>query len=286
MPGTSPLARIVVITHAYDRFIEQAGPEAPQQSRYLLFGVLREMADRGHDVKVAVGPSTVEDGDLAILHTDCSVTPPDYLALAERFPRCVNGRVRDITKRVTSGALLAPGDDWSGPVIVKSNLNAKGFPETQQNIAAKKRGQPAPHPEAPFLMQYKIYDSPAALPEMAWSSPHLVVEKFIPEPADEGFAMRVWVFMGPRERCTRYLAKDRMIKAEDIVDREAIEVPEALREVRERLGFDFGKFDFVMHEGRAVLLDANKTPGTARAVDKVVKAGTQNLANGLEALLP
>jgi hypothetical protein len=27
------------------------------------------------------------------------------------------------------------------------------------------------------------------------------------------------------------------------------------------MGFDYGKFDYVMQEGQPVLLDANKTPG-------------------------
>ena len=280
------MARISVITHAYDRFIEQASPEAPKQSRYLLFGVLQELSRRGHKVQVVVGAGAQVSGDLAILHVDCSLTPPEYLTLANTFPRCVNGRVIDITKRATSGALLAEGDDWPGPVIVKSNLNAKGFPEAQQNIAAGKLGQPVPHPKAPMLMQYKVYDSIGELPEMAWSSPHLVVERFIPEPDEDGYAIRVWIFMGERERCARNVAHSQMIKAEDIVRIEPVPVPEEMRELREALGFDYGKFDFVMHEGRAVLLDANKTPGTATTLQKRHKEGAANLADGLEALLP
>jgi hypothetical protein len=35
----------------------------------------------------------------------------------------------------------------------------------------------------------------------------------------------------------------------------------AIVSIREELGADFGKFDYVMHDGRAVLIDANKTPG-------------------------
>ena len=31
---------------------------------------------------------------------------------------------------------------------------------------------------------------------------------------------------------------------------------------RRDLGFDYGKFDYVIHEGRAILLDANSTPGS------------------------
>jgi hypothetical protein len=35
-----------------------------------------------------------------------------------------------------------------------------------------------------------------------------------------------------------------------------VPVPQALREMRARLGFDYGKFDFVVNDGRATLFDA------------------------------
>lgn len=280
------MAHIAAITHEYDRFVQQRSPDGPKESRYMLFGVLREMARRGHRIQVVVGPAADVSGDLAILHVDTSLVGPEYLALAERFTRTVNAQAVDITKRKVSGALLAKGEAWSGPVIVKSNLNAKGFPEVVHNLAAKERDLPVPHPEAPIMIQYKIFDSLAEVPETAWESPHLVVERFIPETDEEGYAMRAWIFLGERERCTRFVAKDRMIKAESIIRGEPVEVPEEIREARERLGFDYGKFDFVIHEGRPVLLDANKTPGSARAVQSRIEAGMKDLADGLEALLP
>jgi hypothetical protein len=58
-----------------------------------------------------------------------------------------------------------------------------------------------------------------------------------------------------------------------------------LREQRRRLGFDFGKFDFVMHQGRAVLVDANRTPGSIRGMSPELAKGTLNLVEGLEAFI-
>jgi hypothetical protein len=40
-----------------------------------------------------------------------------------------------------------------------------------------------------------------------------------------------------------------------------------------------------MHEGRAVLLDANRTPGRARSLSSFVAAGNSNLADGFEGLI-
>ena len=62
-------------------------------------------------------------------------------------------------------------------------------------------------------------------------------------------------------------------------------MPDELRALRRQLGFDYGKFDFVMHEGRAVLLDANKTPGRARNLSAFLAAGNANLADGFEGLI-
>jgi hypothetical protein len=50
---------------------------------------------------------------------------------------------------------------------------------------------------------------------------------------------------------------------------------------RSRLGFDYGKFDYVMHEGRAVLLDANSTPGISSRTEQLILSADE-LARGLE----
>lgn len=62
-------------------------------------------------------------------------------------------------------------------------------------------------------------------------------------------------------------------------------MPPELRAERERLDFDFGKFDFVVHEGEPLLLDANRTPGMAQAIQPLIAKGAPNLAEGLNALL-
>ena len=40
-----------------------------------------------------------------------------------------------------------------------------------------------------------------------------------------------------------------------------VDVHPDIVELIKRMKFDYGKFDYVMHEGKPVLLDANKTPG-------------------------
>jgi hypothetical protein len=61
-------------------------------------------------------------------------------------------------------------------------------------------------------------------------------------------------------------------------------VPEALRAERARLGFDYGKFDFVVVDGEAVLLDANRTP-SAPPPSAAMDRSNAHLAGGLDAWL-
>ena len=103
--------------------------------------------------------------------------------------------------------------------------------------------------------------------------------------ATAAFSLRTWVFLGERERCTRHIVPNSISKANDVIRSEPCEVPKAIRDERLRLGFDYGKFDFVIHEGQPVLLDANRTPGNPRNLQDHVKKGAQNLAEGLDALL-
>lgn len=280
------MARIVVLTHEYDRFLTGKDSESiSRRSTYLLSDVLEVLLGRGHTVRVQAGPDGDAQGDAVIVHVDCSVTPEPYLEFAARFPLAVNARIADIRKRAVSGALLSRGEDWAGPVIVKADLNSRGSPEAKHNTVAQMRGHPRVHPYTPARRQYRMYPDTAQVPLRHWNDPRVVVEKFVPERDGDNYAIRNWVFLGPAERCKRSISADPMVKAEGIVSRDDAEVPPELRAERERLGFDFGKFDFVIHGGRAVLLDANKTPGATANIRPALIRGAPNLADGFEALL-
>jgi hypothetical protein len=251
----------------------------------MLFDLLAELKRRGHTARIVRGPSSRHDADIAVLHVDATVTPPDYIEYARKFPFCVNLGATDISKRAISGAVLTQGDDWAGQVIVKSNLNHWGTPELHLNRQAARAGKAPPFPDAGVFDRYEVHASLDEVPPEVFARPDLVVEKFLPEVEPDGYAARFWIFCGDRERCTRYVSPHRVVKGDDTIRREAVPVPEGLRALRQQLGFDYGKFDFVVHEGRAVLLDANKTPGRARNLSKIIAAGNVNLADGFESLM-
>jgi hypothetical protein len=76
------------------------------------------------------------------------------------------------------------------------------------------------------------------------------------------------------------------VKAGSILAREPVPVPDELRAERQRLGFDYGKFDFVVRDDRPILFDANRTPSSPPPpVTAELTASNANLARGLDAWL-
>ena len=279
------MARLIVVTHQYDRFATRSLKWPVLRSHYLLFGILREFERLGHSWRVAVGPKPIA-GDVALLHTDCTIVDPAYLALRSQYPRTINFGADDISKHKVSKIRLLRDDEWAGPVIVKANLNAQGSMEARHNVRASIAGRAAPHAATKPPEPYRVLDRLADVDARVWTDPNLIVERFLPEPdADGGYALRSWIFMGSHERCNRYVSPDRIVKAAQFRSHAPVEVPIELRAERERLGFDYGKFDFVVHDGKPILLDANRTPSTALTIMALIKAGARNLADGLDKLV-
>jgi hypothetical protein len=278
------MATLIILTHEYDTFLLRAPQGGPVTSPYLLFDVAQILDRMGHRVRVVRGPNA-PPGDAALYHVDTTVPPPEYVEIGSRYPRTINFRTGDISKRKISRLILSPGDSWDGPVIVKADYNNRAIIEDYHNMIAARAGKPLPHPGITKGKHYRVLDSLSEVEDEVWTDPAQVVEKFVAEPDDAGYAMRTWVFMGSRERCTRFVTPDRISKAAGVVKYEPAEVPEQLRLDRERLGFDFGKFDFVIHEGEPMLLDANRTPGVAPTIRPMMKKGARNLAEGLEELI-
>jgi hypothetical protein len=75
------------------------------------------------------------------------------------------------------------------------------------------------------------------------------------------------------------------VKADNAVHREPATVPIEIREERRRLGFDYGKFDFVVHGDGPILLDANRTPGGSATLTDEYDRGAAELAKGIDAFL-
>ena len=270
------MAHIVIITHTFDDFAQRP---------YLAADLLLHWRAAGHRVSVVEGLENWPEADVALLHVDLSLVPEAYLLASRQYARVINGQALDIRKRVVSRNLVARDDDWTGPVIIKTDLNHGGLPEMYYFNRMRQAGRtPAFSQEGLVFCKepYPVLESKAEVNPVMWNQSGVVVEKFLPERDPRGYWNRVWYFFGPAERCTRVLRNDPVAKVGDVLERQFVDVPEAIRAERMRLGFDYGKFDFVVNDGHAVLLDATRTPLALRQSPQAnLQAQFAPLAEGL-----
>lgn len=274
-------SRIVVLVRPEDSF---------GTTPYMLKALIEVWQSQGREVLIHAGTSGAPTADLAILHVDLTVTPEPYLALSRTYPRALNARVVDISKERISRALVRRGDGYAGPVIVKTNANAAGLMEAKSAMKAGgwRRVAQSVRRRLPWWLRAELADYPnfataTEVPRAVWFNRDLVVERFQPEREGEFYCLRTWVFFGDRETHAISYAPCPVVKASRVVRREELgEVPPELREMRLQLGFDYGKFDYVVVEGRIVLYDVNRTPGGA-TMNPLMKGRFATLAEGLGA---
>lgn len=257
--------------------------------QYLLATLALHWRERG--LRVQTGEAYSPEADVCVLHHDISVIEPGAAPAPPHGKPVLNGRVLDISKRRYSTLLLRPGDAWAGPVIVKSNLNHYGAPEgrlARRAVIERVRRRLADISwrgvQALPSRSYPILASIELVPDWVWTSPELLVEKFLPERTPDGlYAVRGWVFCGDRGYAYRVASKHPIVKPGTAAKiRYLKSPPAALVQRRAELSFDFGKFDYVEHNGETILLDANKTP-TFRGNPQARRM--RWLASGIEAFL-
>jgi len=100
-------------------------------SNYLL-SLMRERWELlGFTAEVVTGPGQNVKADLAILHVDLTRVPERYMAIAGRYPVVINGKVQSISKRSFSTLRVERDSSYTGPVLVKTYLNAGGSAEAK-----------------------------------------------------------------------------------------------------------------------------------------------------------
>ncbi len=266
------MATLLVVTHRDDRFDARS---------FLARGLFGHWTAAGHRVLVHAGPRDLPDADVAFLHIDCTHVPAEYVEATRRYRRVVNGRTGDVSKRALSQQLVTDPASYAGPVIVKTNRNSGGYPEARHASIARERGE-AIEPVRYMKDAYPVFPSARHVPASVFADPELVVEKFLPEKDERGYYVRYWVFLGDKERCSRYLEARPIVKGDQAIERVPVPVPDEVRAVRRRLNLDYGKIDFVLHEGRAVVIDVNRTPTVPASLMEAVSKQQGELAAGIE----
>jgi hypothetical protein len=242
--------RIAVLFHERQRDSDAAV--------YLLDKLAAFWREDGHEVVYLYGTGRFVPADLLLVHVDLSVVPEPYLVFAARYPVVLNGRVRvgGLPERVLGAGRLARRLHLAG--------RARGVALTWQD--------------------YRIFDRLDDVPAEWLARSNLVVERFLPELENGLYHYRMYQFLGDRGRCTRLGSPQPVFKADHSTLVEWVEPhPEAVT-WREELGLDYGKIDYLVHDGEAVLLDANKTTGTSTHTDpETLQAERRNQAQGLYA---
>lgn len=232
---------------------------------YSIFKFTPTWIEDGHTVIVARGCDSVVPGDLVIIHVDLSVVPESYLDIARHYPVALNAGIRDIRKSAISRNLVGPESGWDGPVIVKSDLNCAGLPERHLLGIDRSRPRAWRPGEAPIhfgeLDGYAVFDHLTEVPERFFSDPGLVVEKFLPEMHDGFYHIRTFHCLGDESDGYLHRSTDPLVKMKNIIGREPIAPHPDVLALRREIGLDYGKIDYVIHDGKAVILDINKTTG-------------------------
>lgn len=232
----------------------------------------------GHDVVFLFGIDKYVPADLIFVHVDMSVVPNSYLKFAKKYPVAINGKVKDVRKSSYSSLLLQSEDDWEGKVIVKSDKNCAGTPELirsglmgriQKKLLKVVNGLNLDSitPGILTAMDYQIYDHLNKVPKAYFYHPGLVIEKFIPEMDGDKYAVRMTSFLGDRSS-TIYLKGEHPILKGDTAETVThnTEPHPDVEQWKKDLNFDYGKFDYVVTDGTAILLDANKTVGCSASL--------------------
>jgi hypothetical protein len=293
----SAIRRIAVLIHEQDA--------RARQMPYLFWAMCLHWKSAGIEIAVHQGPDHAIDADLVIPHLDMTVMPEAYMRALDHCPRVINRNARDISKRYISQQLVKPGSGYDGPVVIKTNHNFGGLPERRlaglpkldhlgepggvrgwwrriTGAATRQRDQALSRAQALDPERYPIFNCVRDVPPGVFENEALVVERFLPERDGKLYVLRMYSFFGNASVTVRITARQPIIKAHMAIDRQEVDPHPEVVSARQRLGFDYGKFDYVIHDGRVVLLDATRTPSLARGPmterrQKLVK----QLANGL-----
>jgi len=184
-------------------------------------------------------------------------------------------------------------------VIVKTDFNYGGLPEKRLSsnlyfvravsakltmpFRANRAGQTAWSDVRTLdSSHYPVFPSLREVPKEIFDNKNLVTEKFIPEIEDGRYCVRYYHFLGDREVCEIFRSHNEIVKGSDEGEFETSPLPSELYEIRQQLGIDYGKIDFVLNEGKVVLLDVNPTPGLpSYGKGELARGVAHQLADGI-----
>jgi len=273
------IMKIVIIQHKNDF--------EGEQGIYFIEVIAGCWREAGHEVLFVNGLQNNIKADLAILHVNLSVVPDEYVHYAKQFPVTLNLNTTDIRKRTISQYLVQQNDDYDGSVIVKTDKNCGGIPEAKICNQALPKSRSVMRLVRKFVRKsrnagiklnlistssrelvkteyrelFSVFEHKDQVPEYIWNDEDWIVEQFLPEIENSRFVIRNAYFLGDKMICFKTVGSDPIVKEGKELKSKKIEMPREITQIRNKLGLNYGKIDFVMHNGEPVVLDIGKTIG-------------------------
>ena len=271
--------------------------------QYLIKLLMKEWEGIGLTVEVVRGVDHFVPADVVIPHLDLTVIPNEYRVFLNQYPVVINREVVDISKSKISTNIIGKDDAYDGPVIVKTDLNSGGLPEERllskmyvvraissklsSKLASRLRTKgPASIAwgQIKYLQSsdYPVFSTLQDVPKDIFENKNLVVEKFLPEVEGGNYYVRYYHFLGDKDVHKVYRSKQKVVKGSDEVQLEEVPIPSELYAIRQKLGMDYGKIDYVLRDGKVVLLDVNRTPGLPpHEKGQLARSIARDLAEGI-----
>jgi hypothetical protein len=257
---------------------------------------------KGYPVRVQRGIQEAVPEDILFPHVDLTVLPKAYRDFFSRHPRVINRGITDISKRAISRQRLRHGSGYVGPVIVKTNANSGGGADEKKLNARGRRWKrwrnelAKRFPKVSWWWlremnsnQYPVFPALADVPFGAFCNPHLIVEKFLPERDGDLYCARSHSFLGSAHYDNLLKSPYPIAKGSQLCRRQEIPAHPEVLDYRRSIGMTYGKIDYTIIDGHAVILDVNTTPTFLRSNDPLTRLDvdrlTPLLAEGLESII-
>jgi hypothetical protein len=295
-------------------------PEEPM--KFAIDHYVLRWKDAGHRVIYHIGPNNIPVTDIVIVAIFPTVVSQEYVDIINKLPGVViNGKVLDTSRRRFSQLILSRTDNYTGPVIVKTNANYGGLSELYMSgerralkmaILRAIRGLGTFRPpivmsflrksgllviikrlkdwkfdpewstvETLPILKYPVYEGIKDVPDGVWENNNLIVERFISNPENELFETHYCAFFGDKAIAGCLKSSNPIVKYKNAISDEETPIPDEVMQWKKDLNIDFGRFDYVESEGKYFLIDVNRVEGGGSS-NYEYPAELDFLASGLE----
>lgn len=207
-------------------------------------------------------------GARAFLHVDLTNDPPAFSELTSKYEKVINGRAQSLDRRRYSTARVLAGEDYKGPVIVKSIFNHRGGPELRyaeaNDFYPKLRRSLLRILSSDYRKwlcpPYRIHASIDEVPASIWSNTAFIVERLLVDPDAPSVTKLRWDFCLDEGITTEAVFSDLLCHPGSMISVKTRPEPHAEAiALRARMGLDYGSIDYFVTPDGAVPIDVNKT---------------------------